>query len=54
MNLQDGETQVPKCLIIIVKSLKRKIVPTVSKGKRHSAGCTCEKKKSYKDVSVRE
>ena len=34
--------QAPKCLI--VKSLKMKIVHTVTKGKRHSAGCTWEKK----------
>ena len=46
--------QVPKCLIIIVKSLIIKIVHTVTKGKRHSAGCTCEGKKSYKDVWMRE
>ena len=50
VNLHDGETQVLKCLIIIVKSLKRKIVHTVTKAKRHSAGCTCEGKKSHKDV----
>ena len=46
--------QVPKCLIIIVKGLKTKIAHTVTKGKRHSAGCTCEGKKSYKDVWMRE
>ena len=33
----------PKCLI--VKSLKTKIVHTVIKRKRHSAGCTCEREK---------
>ena len=47
--------QAPKCLI--VKSLKAKIVHTVTKGKRHSAGCTYEggkKKKSYKDAWIRE
>ena len=37
--------QVPKCLIIILKSLKMKIVHTVTKGKRHSAGCIFEEKK---------
>ena len=33
------------------EKLKKEIVHTVTKGKRHSAGCTCEgKKESYKDV----
>ena len=38
--------QALKCLI--VKSLKTKIVHTVTKGKRHSAGCTCENKNHTK------
>ena len=31
-----------------MESLKTKTVHTVTKGKRHSAGCTCEKKKKKK------
>ena len=34
--------QAPKCLT--VKSLKTKIVHTVTKGKRHNAGCACKEK----------
>ena len=37
---EDGE---PRMAIFIAKSLKTKIAHTVTKGRRHSAGCTCEK-----------
>ena len=46
----EGRSKQANKSCLIVKSLKMKIVHTVMKGKRHSAGCTCEKKKSYKVV----
>ena len=38
----------------IQQGWQTKIVHTVTKVKSHSAGCTCEGKKSYKDVWMRE
>ena len=44
----ENQLRLRMCLINAVKSLKTKIVHTVTKGKKYSAGCTCEEKNHTK------